>query len=372
MGELAIARGCQVLLVGLRTASLNNSIGLVVSGPTGPDRRYGVDLDGGRPKAIKQANLVLVDDGVGRPSAWDAIRHSPPLAREETCDMLCKNLVPIVLPELAQTDSIVLPFDSDIARGYNGRPWPRQATRRLVWVQLDAACHHCLLEWLGKDQGWRVFQSNVECYTAGAWASPLGNELHKTNQLGEQGFIDGGDAHARFGAGRLLDDKGISEYWRRLLHLRRVSDDVVKDVLLPQCPVDLSSLTPASERAPVLRAWNEKAIAVQNWAVGWLDKAEGGLGCTGVPTPDTFDIYVGRDRLFRVPNDSYKALCLAFIEVTGDRILNFIFLRLLNYIGYARRPFPCPDYETSGATTRMGFAVQAICGGDTPMEPRML
>ena len=360
VGRCTIERGCDVVLVGLRTASLNNRVGSVLSGPTGSDRRYAVSLDGGKPKAIKHENLVLVDDGVGRPTAWDAIRHSPALAREDVCDRFCKNLVPVVLPELAQAKAVVLPFESDIAWGWNGQRWPRHATRRLVWCQMDAACHHCLLEWTGTSGGWRVFQSNVDAYSAGAWASPLGAELHQPSPLGEEGFIDGGDAHERFGAGRLLDDAGVSAFWRRLLDLRRVADDVVAEVLLPQCPVDLAPDPPAD--GPAARAWGGKCNEVHKWAVGWLDKALGGLGCTGVPTPESFDVYVGRDRLFRVPNAKYEALGRAYLAITGDRVPNFIFLRLLNYVGYADWGAGPDD----GTSHRVGFTVQAICAGDAP------
>ena len=90
-GLCPIARGSAVTLNGLSRMDLNGLTGDVVSGPTGSERRYGVIIDGqGRPVAIKQVNLVLMDDGVGRPSALDAIRHSPSLANEEYCDVFCK------------------------------------------------------------------------------------------------------------------------------------------------------------------------------------------------------------------------------------------------------------------------------------------
>ena len=366
-GLCPIARGSAVTLDGLSRMDLNGLTGDVVSGPTGSERRYGVIIDGqGRPVAIKQVNLVLVDDGVGRPSALDAIRHSPSLATEEYCDDFCKKLVLVVLPDLQRSDNQLLPFDSDIARGHPSfGPWPRQATVRLVEVRMDAVCHHCVLEWRAQDGGWRVFQSNVNNFTAGAWASRNGAALHMTNPLGQQGFTDGGEVHERFGGGRVLDDAGISEFWRRLLHLRRVSDEVVADVLVPQCPVDLSWPMPPHDD-PTLEAWRIKMGTVANWAADWCNKGES-LGCTGVPLPDSFDIYVGRDRLFSVPLAKHMALSEAYVAITGDRLSQFVYLRLLNYINYANRGFPAPDYEVSGKVTCEGFVFKAISAGSTPM-----
>ena len=361
-GLCPIARGSEVVLNGLSRMDLNGLSGDVVSGPTGSERRYGVIIGGqGSPVAIKQVNLVLTDDGVGRPSALDAIRHSPSLANEEYCDAFCNKLVLVVLPDLQRNENSLLPFDSDIARGHPSfGAWPRQATIRLVEVRMDAACHHCCLEWRAQDGGWRVFQSNVNNFTAGAWASKNGAALH----MSEQGFADGGEAHRRFGGGRVLDDAGISEFWRRLLHLRRVSDEIVAEVLVPQCPVDLSWPMPPWDD-PTLEAWRIKMGTVADWAADLCGKGEA-LGCTAVPLPDSFDIYVGRDRLFSVPLAKHMALSEAYTAITGDRLSQFVYLRLLNYINYANRGFPAPDYEVSGKVTQGGFVFRAISAGSAP------
>ena len=361
-GLCPIARGSAVELNGLSRMDLNGLTGGVVSGPTGSERRYRVIIRGhGRPLAISQVNLVLMDDGVGRPSALDAIRHSPSLANEEYCDAFCNDLVLVVLPDLQRNENSLLPFDSDIARGHPSfGAWPRQATIRLVEVRMDAACHHCCLEWRAQDGGWRVFQSNVNNFTAGAWASKNGAALH----MSEQGFADGGEAHRRFGGGRVLDDAGISEFWQRLLHLRRVSDEIVAEVLVPQCPVDLSWPMPPWDD-PTLEAWRIKMGTVADWAADLCGKGEA-LGCTGVQLPDSFDVYVGRDRLLSVPLAKHVALSEACMAITGDSLSPFVYLRLLNYINYANRGFPAPDYEVSGKIICRGFVFRAISAGSAP------
>ena len=367
MGLCKIGRGCTVTACDLRTTAMNGRDGVIVSGPEGPDRRYRVIFARGeRPKAIKAVNLLLTDDGVGRPSALAAIRHSPALAAEDTCDALCARLMPIVIPELERSTPTLLggkaneiselgdihtgADDSDIAWGYKGQKWPSKASKRFVWVQMSAVCHHCFLEWHREDGGWRILQSNIESYTAGEWASPFG-------KVG----IDGGDAHARWGGGQILDDDAISKFWRSLKMLRGLCDCVLENVLLPQLPIWRHESTRFPEEAdlPTQQAWVDNANEVSQWATDYLNKAAS-LGCTAFQTGDRFRIMVGADHLFDIPIKTHQILNSLFGGMTGDDVSRFAYLRMVNYIGYQDCSRPYKDGKVDGYR---GFAVQAICAG---------
>ena len=112
-----------------------------------------------------------------------------------------------------------------------------------------------------------------------------------------------------------------------------------------------------------MAAWSEKANEVHCWAARWLDKGEA-LGCTGVPTDDSFDIYIGGDRLLRVPLDRHLEVSAAVAAITGDRVSHFVYLRLLNHVGYTH----LGARDAAGRLVGMpGFLVQVISAGNVPL-----
>ncbi|EGB03106.1 hypothetical protein AURANDRAFT_68297 [Aureococcus anophagefferens] len=161
-----LLKGQEVVAAGLvEHKDLNGRFGIVVDGPSGAHRRYGVRFEGdAKPKAVRAANLVLTGVEARRgllaaPSAFDVVLRSQPLALADRPGAFAASLAYYGAPPVFRENSPWLLGDcADVTRGpFDLRPWEPAADARLVHAALDAVGFHFVLEWRA-GEGWRLLQ----------------------------------------------------------------------------------------------------------------------------------------------------------------------------------------------------------------------
>ena len=275
---------------------------------------------------------------MGAGSAFDACLGTR-LGDEDLCHVVCLELVALVAPAAVVAGGApeVLAPGSDVSAGVNGRFWDPRADARLVHVAMDACCHHVLLEWRRADGGWRVVQAHVKDgggrgYAARDWCSAAA-----------VGSGDAGTAHSRWGAGRVLGDEAVRDFWRRLLALRATCETLLDDVLAPQAPGD-------------------SRLAAALWARDVLGDAAR-VGLAALPRGDDVAIVLGGGReVLRVPAHRAAELDAAFLEVAGEETTPATWLRVLNHAASPARGFAVRAFSWSAAEPRAGLSGAPQCG----------
>ena len=335
-----LLKGQEVVAAGLvEHKDLNGRFGIVVDGPSGAHRRYGVRFEGDKKsKAVRAANLVLTGVEARRgllaaPSAFDVVLRSQPLALADRPGAFAASLAYYGAPPVFRENSPWLLGDcADVTRGpFDLRPWEPAADARLVHAALDAVGFHFLLEWRA-GEGWRLLQCSTlnrrweECHVAGYRALEWANPREDAHDLGE--------LHARLGRGRLLGDVAVRDHWARVLELRDRCHDVLLQALLPRLPQPLGPYPAGDdpERERERHDWHARAARVRDWAEQVFGRADDeDLVETPVKQRREVAFVTGIEGecLFTMPVELHEALCAAYERVVGDRPDGFVYLHML-------------------------------------------
>ncbi|KAH8048803.1 hypothetical protein JL722_12264 [Aureococcus anophagefferens] len=311
-----LLKGQEVVAAGLvEHKDLNGRFGIVVDGPSGAHRRYGVRFEGdAKPKAAPRTSPWLLGD--------------------------C----------------------ADVTRGpFDLRPWEPAADARLVHAALDAVGFHFVLEWRA-GEGWRLLQCSTlnrrweECHVAGYRALEWANPREDARDLGE--------LHARLGRGRLLGDVAVRDHWARVLELRDRCHDVLSQALLPRLPQPLGPYPAGDdpERERDRHDWHARAARVRDWAEQVFGRADDeDLVETPVKQRREVAFVTGIEGecLFAMPVELHEALCAAYERVVGDRPTGFVYLHMLRHVGHAPG-ITSADHVTGGAHGNAGFTMRAL------------
>ncbi|KAH8093672.1 hypothetical protein JL720_4822 [Aureococcus anophagefferens] len=308
-----LLKGQEVVAAGLvEHKDLNGRFGIVVDGPSGAHRRYGVRFEGdAKPKAVRAANLVLTGVEARRgllaaPSAFDVVLRSQPLALADRPGAFAASLAYYGAPPVFRENSPWLLGDcADVTRGpFDLRPWEPAADARLVHAALDAVGFHFVLEWRGRGLAAAAVRD----------AEPA---------LG--GVPRGGLPGAR--------------------------------ALLPRLPQPLGPYPRATTRSAA-RPPRLARGGVRDWAEQVFGRADDeDLVETPVKQRREVAFVTGIEGecLFAMPVELHEALCAAYERVVGDRPDGFVYLHMLRHVGHAPG-ITSADHVTGGARNGLHHA----------------
>ena len=258
-----------------------------------------------------------------------------------------------------------------------------EADAKILWFSLDAVSHHLLLEWRGPGHshaGWRVVQSFLE---GGSFAP--GYKAVDWLREGPRvcGGGDGGALWRQYGQGKLLNDAEIIAFVGRIRRLRKVSDALVADVLLPQAPFNCGKAPPhmvedgLAQSDPEYLAWLQKVQKVSVWAnemtergkrcgMTVLDPAPSCLhGLSLGPNEPPLIVGTGKpitgdfQPLLSIPALAAAEFIQAHIEVTGEIPGPFVFIALLNS-GVAYNSLSAPAITAGANPDKFGWSLATV------------